>query len=72
MRQFHKVKYNVGDRVYWNDPDNGECSGWCDVIHSVFQGEKGEIVLLSAGDGSIIEAYHSEIRNDTMPKQWSQ
>jgi len=40
MRQFYKIKYNVGDEVYWNDPDNGLCSGYyrvakiidCDIL----------------------------------------
>lgn len=22
------MKYNVGDEVYWNDPDNGNLSGY--------------------------------------------
>jgi hypothetical protein len=35
-----KNKYNVGDEVYWTDPDNGLCSGYyrvakivnCDIL----------------------------------------
>ena len=27
--------YNVGDEVYWNDPDNGLCSGYYKVIEVV-------------------------------------
>ena len=35
MRQFYKKEYNVGDEVYWNDPDNGLCSGYYKVIEVV-------------------------------------
>jgi len=35
MRQLYKKKYNVGDEVYWNDPDDGLCSGYYTVIEVV-------------------------------------
>ena len=25
------MKYKIGDKVYWNDPDNGICSGIYEV-----------------------------------------
>lgn len=31
MRQLYKKKYNVGDVVYWNDPDRDLCSGYYTV-----------------------------------------
>ena len=29
------MKHNVGDRVYWNDPDAGLCSGYYTVTQIV-------------------------------------
>jgi hypothetical protein len=29
---FNMTKYNIGDEVYWNDPDNGSCSGFYEVV----------------------------------------
>jgi hypothetical protein len=64
MRQFHKVKYNVGDEVYWNDPDRGICSGWYTVTKIIDR----DTLVLDYGT----EVFIWEIRNETIPKEWSQ
>lgn len=28
------IKARNGDRVYWNDPDNDICSGYCVIVKS--------------------------------------
>ena len=50
----------VGERVWWEDPDSGECSGWW-YVASVHQDE--DSVLLAAEDGgpSVNEAYFHEL-----------
>ena len=68
MRQFHKVKYNVGDDVYWNDPDDDLCSGWYVVAEVI---DNDVLWLSQKGARHGFQALHSEIRNDTMPKNWS-
>jgi len=64
MRQFQKVKYNVGDKVYWNDPDRGICSGWYTVTKIIDR----DTLVLDYGT----EVFIWEIRNPTTPEQWSQ
>ena len=70
MRQFHKVKYNVGDKVYWNDPDRGLCSGYFTVaqVGTIWD---DNVLLLENNYGDTLEVFAHEIRNDTMPKHWS-
>jgi hypothetical protein len=68
MRKFHKVKYNVGDKVYWNDPDNDECSGWYRVVKVT----DADILFVNNPKlGVEFPVFHDEIRNPTTPKQWS-
>ena len=68
MRQFHKIKYYQGDKVYWNDPDDGICSGF----YTIAQVLDVDILLLERdNDGCRFQVFTSEIRNDTMPKHWS-
>ena len=61
MRQFHKVKYNVGDKVYWNDPDRG---GWYTVTKIIDR----DTLVLDHGR----KVFIWEIKNPTMPIEWSQ
>lgn len=68
MRKFKKIKYYQGDDVYWNDPDNGECSG----LYRIAQVVDCDILLLERDDGTQWQVFTSEIRNETMPKHWSQ
>lgn len=68
MRQFYKIKYNVGDEVYWNDPDRGLCSGYFTVAKVL----DDDMLLLENDYGDTLEVFTHEIRNDTMPKHWSQ
>lgn len=48
--------YKTGDRVYWNDPDNGECSGEYEILEV-----KGEIYVLKNDHGSIVEVFENEL-----------
>ena len=61
MRQFHKVQYNVGDIVYWNDPDRG---GWYTVTRIVDR----DTLVLDHGR----KVFIWEIKNPTMPIEWRQ
>ncbi len=49
-------KVKVGSRVYWDDPDDGICSG-----AGVVSGIDGEVVSLVMDDGGEVEAYRSEL-----------
>jgi hypothetical protein len=46
-----------GAEVYWNDPDDGICSGWYIIEKAITD----EIVLLRNDAGSELEAYISEL-----------
>ena len=46
----------VGDKVYWNDPDDDLCSQ-----EAVIVGVSGEVVSLLGVNGAEIEALHREI-----------
>lgn len=46
----------IGDVVYWNDPDNNECSAECTVIDI-----KGDIIIIQGEGGSLVEAMSYEL-----------
>lgn len=46
--------FNIGDKVYWNDPDDGICSGEYYVT-----GKNGDILYLEDGQSSV-EALEDE------------
>lgn len=48
-----------GDEVYWNDPDNGECSRYF-TIRTIRIGEDGAIKII-ATDGSELECFAWEL-----------
>jgi hypothetical protein len=48
---------NKGDKVYWNDPDEGACSG-LGTISSI----SGEIYKLKMDDGGEVEALRHELK----------
>jgi hypothetical protein len=48
----------IGAEVYWNDPDNGNCSGWKVIRKFVSE----DVVLLTDEEGAAItEAYVDEL-----------
>tara|TARA_R110000744_G_scaffold21674_1_gene55928 strand:- start:92 stop:253 length:162 start_codon:yes stop_codon:yes gene_type:complete len=49
-------KYHFGDEVYWNDPDNGVCSG----IGKFIEYKNQEIAIVEK-DGVSIEVYAGEL-----------
>lgn len=48
---------DIGAEVYWNDPDDGECSG----LRTIQSFKTDEIVILTDESGSITEAHISEL-----------
>ena len=53
------VPLEVGDRVYWEDPDDGLCSGFRTVVAvGVPDGEQS--VTLEEDGGGLVEAYARE------------
>lgn len=50
------ANYKNGDKVYWNDPDNGECSGEYEILEV-----KEEIYVLKNKDGSTVEVFENEL-----------
>lgn len=52
------MELDIGSEVYWNDPDNGQCSGW--RIIQEFHNE--EIVVLTDEQGvETTEAFIHEL-----------
>ncbi|ACK79203.1 hypothetical protein AFE_1313 [Acidithiobacillus ferrooxidans ATCC 23270] len=49
--------FNVGDEVFWEDPDNGISSGYYTILEI-----KGEIFVLKNQAGSVTEAFAYEVR----------
>jgi len=50
------MKYEIGDEVYWNDPDEGICSGYGEVTEV-----NGEIYSIKKHDGGEVEAFKDEL-----------
>jgi hypothetical protein len=46
----------IGQAVYWNDPDNGLCSGYGTIADI-----QGDIIVLAMDDGGEVEAYVTEL-----------
>lgn len=53
---FSLPDHAVGSRVWWNDPDNGACSGWYTVA-----GYQGGVYRLKNEAGSEAEAFGNEV-----------
>ena len=51
-----ELDIRVDDEVYWNDPDDGLCSGYATVVEI-----NGDIFRLRTEHGSEIEAFRREI-----------
>lgn len=49
----------VGQKVYWHDPDGGKCSGEYKVINA----DHPEIIFLVNKEGSELEASISELED---------
>jgi hypothetical protein len=64
--QIEKLK--PGDRVFWNDPDEGACSREYKIKRIAFQLEPGEevcgdeIVSIEDEDGSFLECLACELK----------
>lgn len=50
------MSFEIKQRVYWNDPDDGLCSGEGEVVEI-----KGETILLKMDSGSEVEALEGEL-----------
>jgi len=57
-------RYAIGERVYWNDPDEKKCSG-LGTVTAVEYGEEGpygdEIISIKKDDGGEVEALAQEL-----------
>lgn len=54
----------IGLKVYWNDPDNGSCSGPGTVVEIISQDEEpsdDDIVVVEKDDGGCVEALPQEL-----------
>lgn len=51
-----KNKFQKGQRVFWNDPDNNLCSGW--GIISIVQ---DDLIGIAKDDGGYVDANPSEV-----------
>ena len=49
---------DTGDRVYWNDPDEGLCSRWFDIAKIEYCGDMARITDI---DGSEVQCFLSEL-----------
>ena len=59
MTRNHRLK--IGDRVYWNDPDGGLCSGWGRVVDIGDDNDRDTIVFLDKENGDGVAAFLGEI-----------
>jgi len=53
------LRYKKGDRVFWNDPDEGTCSGTGTVV--VGGGGRETILLIKKDDGGSVECTANEL-----------
>lgn len=51
------MKFEVNNRVHWNDPEDGLCSG-----EGVIVAINGEVFSLSMDSGSEVEALEGELQ----------
>jgi hypothetical protein len=51
------TKFNIGDEVYWEDPDEGICSGYGTIIQV-----NGDIYSIKKHDGGELEAFVHELK----------
>ena len=55
------MKYEIGDEVYWIDPDDCSCSGHGTVIDKHGRGGKHRIYVLKMESGGETEAFEHEL-----------
>lgn len=56
MGQDKDLDLRVGDEVYWNDPDEGLCSGIFKVLEII-----GDIFVLQNDEGTELQAFRHEL-----------
>jgi len=52
-----KLGHAIGDEVYWNDPDEGKCSG----VYKIKEFRDLTVVVLGLDDGTEVEAFFDEV-----------
>ena len=55
------MKYEIGDEAYWNDPDEGVCSGYGTIVGKHGRNGKHKIYILKMKDGSELECFQYEL-----------
>lgn len=55
------MKFNIGDEVYWTDPDEGTCSGYGTVIDKHGRRGKYRVYVLKMKNGGELECFQHEL-----------
>lgn len=55
--EMDRKNLQIGDEVYWNDPDDGMCSGVFKIVEFI----NDTVVLLRNDSGSETEAFLNEL-----------
>ena len=53
--------FNIGDEVYWNDPDNGICSGLYTITDKLTEDGENSVWIISQGYGNSTEVFQHEL-----------
>lgn len=48
-----------GDRVYWNDPDEGRCSGIITIKEITIKNDRH--IVIEKNDGGVVECFPHEL-----------
>lgn len=59
--------YHKGDEIWWEDPDNGECSRYFKIKNISV---KGNVVSIDAEDGDCIEGFAREFHASKPPRKF--
>lgn len=54
----NKITLLPGDEVFWNDPDEGICSGVYTIVSII---QEGDICVIRNSEGSVVECFLNEL-----------
>ena len=55
------MNLEIGFEVYWNDPDEGVCSGYGTIVDKHGRNGKHQIYILKMDNGEEVEAFKHEL-----------
>ena len=61
LKKGKDMAYEIGDEVYWTDPDEGIGSGWGKVADRHGRKGKHQIYILKMRDGGEVECFRHEL-----------